>query len=221
MSENNTVIETKQNVCSKRTDYIDWDEYFMAVAFLAAKRSKDPSTQVGACIVNNERKIVGVGYNGMPTGCSDDDFPWTKDSSNRLETKYPYVCHAELNAILNKNNSSVKDCTIYVALFPCNECAKVIIQSGIKTVLYMSDKHAKKDETIAAKRLFDATGVKYRKYTPKHDRIVIDFKKIDWDVMTQSPATPLKHNELTQLPSTPVKNDGTPQLPSTPVKCNE
>ncbi|XP_076300043.1 deoxycytidylate deaminase [Lasioglossum baleicum] len=199
MTENSNIIE------SKRTDYIDWDEYFMAVAFLAAKRSKDPSTQVGACIINDEKKIVGVGYNGMPIGCNDDDFPWSRNSSDRSETKYLYVCHAELNAVLNKNSSSVKNCTIYVALFPCNECAKVIIQSGIKTVVYMSDKHAKKKKTIAAKKMFNAAGVEYRKYTPKNNKIVIDFEEINW-------------NDMTQLPPTPVKSDETPQLLSTPVK---
>ncbi|XP_076249023.1 deoxycytidylate deaminase isoform X2 [Calliopsis andreniformis] len=165
----------------------------MATAFLAAKRSKDPCTQVGACIVNDEKRIVGIGYNGMPTGCSDDEFPWKKNSSNALDTKYLYVCHAEVNAILNKNSSDVKNCTIYIALFPCNECAKVIIQSGIKLVIYMSDKHVHKVETIAAKKMFDAAGVKYRQYTPKNKRIIIDFAEINW-------------NEMTQLPPTPVKN---------------
>ncbi|XP_078042714.1 deoxycytidylate deaminase [Augochlora pura] len=191
MTENSTITKTmsNHNVCSKRTNYIEWEEYFMAVAFLAAKRSKDPSTQVGACVVNNEKKIVGVGYNGMPTGCSDDDFPWSKNSENYLETKYPYVCHAELNAILNKNSSSVKDCTIYTTLFPCNECAKIIIQSGIKSIVYMSDKHAKANGTIASKRLFDATGVLYRQYTPKNDRIVVDFKNIDSQMSVLSSKT--------------------------------
>lgn len=164
----------------------------MAMAFLSAKRSKDPNTQVGACIVNDENRIVGVGYNGMPTGCSDDEFPWKKSTTNPLEVKYLYVCHAEVNAILNKNSSDVKNCTMYVALFPCNECAKVIIQSGIKLIIYMSDKHAEKIETIAAKKMFDASGVQYRQYIPKHERIVIDFNEINWSEMSQLPPTPKK-----------------------------
>ncbi|KAL7981889.1 hypothetical protein Chor_000946, partial [Crotalus horridus] len=118
--------------CKKRDDYLEWPEYFMAVAFLSAQRSKDPNSQVGACIVNSENKIVGIGYNGMPNGCSDDLLPWTRTADNKLNTKYPYVCHAELNAIMNKNSADVKGCSIYVALFPCNECAKLIIQAGKK-----------------------------------------------------------------------------------------
>ncbi|KAG7203682.1 hypothetical protein KM043_013710 [Ampulex compressa] len=182
----------QRDVNSKRSSYIDWDEYFMAVAFLAAKRSKDPCSQVGACIVNNDNKIVGVGYNGMPIGCDDNEFPWQKQSSDPLELKYLYVCHAEVNAILNKNSSDVKDCTIYVGLFPCNECAKIIIQSGIKSIVYMSDKHAHKVETIAAKRMFDAAGIKYRQYIPQNRKIVIDFSEINWNEMTQLPPTPIK-----------------------------
>ncbi|CAH1955144.1 unnamed protein product [Acanthoscelides obtectus] len=152
---------------SKRTDFLEWQEYFMAVAFLAAKRSKDPCTQVGACIVNDDNVIVGIGYNGMPKGCDDDAFSWAKKSQNRRDNKHLYevfflVCHAELNAILNKNCSDIKGCTIYVALFPCNECAKVIIQSGIKEVVYMSDKHAHKCNTIASKKMLNAANVKYR-----------------------------------------------------------
>ncbi|XP_045572587.1 deoxycytidylate deaminase isoform X2 [Salmo salar] len=114
----------------KREDYLEWPEYFMAVAFLSAQRSKDPSSQVGACIVNQENKIVGIGYNGMPNGCDDDLLPWARSADDRLDTKYPYVCHAELNAIMNKNSADVKGCSMYVALFPCNECAKLIIQAG-------------------------------------------------------------------------------------------
>ncbi|KAL6256956.1 deoxycytidylate deaminase [Pogonomyrmex barbatus] len=177
---------------SKRMSYIDWDEYFMAIAFLSAKRSKDPCTQVGACIVNNDKRIVGIGYNGMPMGCSDDEFPWNKGSCTSLDAKYLYVCHAEVNAVLNKNSSDVKDCTIYVALFPCNECAKVIIQSGIKTVIYMSDKHSHKVVTIASKRMFDAAGVTYRQYIPKNQKIEIDFSDINWNEMSQLPQTPTK-----------------------------
>ncbi|XP_018047113.1 PREDICTED: deoxycytidylate deaminase [Atta colombica] len=180
---------------SKRMTYIDWDEYFMAIAFLSAKRSKDPCTQVGACIVNNDKRIVGIGYNGMPTGCNDDEFPWKRGPHTSLESKYLYVCHAEVNAVLNKNSSNVKDCTIYVALFPCNQCAKVIIQSGIKTVIYMSDKYAYKVETIAAKRMFDAAGVMYRQYIPKNQKIEINFSDINWTEMNQLPQTPTKQED--------------------------
>lgn len=150
----------------KRTDYISWDEYFMGIALFSAQRSKDSNTQVGACIVSDENKILSVGYNGMPTGCDDDEMPWERDGENKLDTKYPFVCHAELNAILNSSTGSVKNSKIYVSLFPCNECAKAIIQSGIKEVIYMEDKYAESDEVIASKRMFDMAGVKYTKYSP-------------------------------------------------------
>ncbi|KAK9875901.1 hypothetical protein WA026_009688 [Henosepilachna vigintioctopunctata] len=179
---------------SKRENYISWHDYFMATAFLAAKRSKDPCSQVGACIVNDEKKIVGIGYNGMPIGCSDEDFPWSKDSIDDLENKYLYVCHAELNAVLNKNSADVKNCTIYVGLFPCNECAKVIIQAGIKEIIYLSDKHSHKTSTIASKRLLDAANVKYWQYMPQQCQIIIDFSEIDWNNMNQMPQTPEKHD---------------------------
>ncbi|XP_012140725.1 deoxycytidylate deaminase isoform X1 [Megachile rotundata] len=175
--QNDTTVQTNSEG-NKNKRYLDWDEYFMAIAFLAAKRSKDPRTQVGACIVNSEKRILGIGYNGMPTGCSDDEFPWGKDYDDKLKDKSYYVCHAEVNAILNKNCSDVRNCTIYVALFPCNECAKVIIQSGIKLVIYMSDKQAHKKKTIAAKRMFQAAGVQYRQYIPRNQKIVIDFSEI-------------------------------------------
>ncbi|XP_011261422.1 deoxycytidylate deaminase [Camponotus floridanus] len=191
-----TEISSKRDLNSKRTSYIDWDEYFMAIAFLSAKRSKDPCTQVGACIVNNDKRIVGIGYNGMPMGCDDDKFPWGKGSHNRdLDTKYLYVCHAEINAVLNKNSSDVKDCTMYVGLFPCNECAKVVIQSGIKTIIYMSDKNGHKVETIAAKKMFDAAGIKYRQYIPKNQKIEINFSDINWNQMSQLPQTPIKQED--------------------------
>lgn len=164
----------------------------MATAFLASKRSKDPSSQVGACIVNSDKKIVGVGYNGFPTGCDDDKFPWAKDTADPLDSKYMYVCHAEMNAILNKNSADVKGCTIYVGLFPCNECAKLIIQSGIQEVVYISDKHRDKSHTIAAKMLFDEVGIKYRIYKPNVKQIVIDFTEIDWNCQNQVPPTPKK-----------------------------
>lgn len=136
----------------------------MAVAQLAAKRSKDPSTQVGACIVNRDNKIVATGYNGMPNGVQDDSVPWTKEGPF-LETKYAYVVHAELNAILNSVLTDQTGCRIYVSLFPCNECAKAIIQSGIRHVIYLSDKHKDRDSTKAAKRLFHLAGVKYQSYS--------------------------------------------------------
>lgn len=159
----------------KREDYISWDEYFMGVALLSSHRSKDPNTQVGACIVNEHNKIMSVGYNGFPRGCSDDDFPWERTGDN-FETKYPYVCHAELNAILNNGGASLEGCKIYVALFPCNECAKAIIQTGIKEVIYLSDKYADTVGTRASKRMFDSAGVKYTALVPKREQLVIDFR---------------------------------------------
>lgn len=142
--------------------HISWDEYFMGVAVLSAKRSKDPSTQVGACLVNNDKRIIGIGYNGFPRGCADDVFPWGKTSENELETKYPYVVHAEANAILN-SSASLKDATLYVTLFPCNECAKLIIQSGIKHIVYMCDKYRNTKSDVASKRMLDAAGITYVK----------------------------------------------------------
>ena len=143
-------------------DRISWDEYFMGIALLSAKRSKDPSTQVGACIVDDENKVVSIGYNGMPRHCDDNKLTWEKGED--LDNKYLYVCHAEFNAILNtRSGSSLKGTRIYVTLFPCNECAKEIIQSGIKEVIYLTDKYADTDEVIASKRLFDACEIKYRK----------------------------------------------------------
>ncbi len=145
-------------------DNITWDEYFMGVALLSSKRSKDPNTKVGACIVNCDKKIIGIGYNGMPFGCSDTLFPWANDKENAyLDTKYPYVVHAEPNAILNAN-TSVKGSTLYVTLFPCNECAKLVIQSGIKEIVYMCDKYHDSDSSIASRRMFDCAGIKYRKF---------------------------------------------------------
>jgi len=155
----------------KRTDYISWDEYFMGVAKLAARRSKDPNTQVGACIVSPEDIIISTGYNGMPKGCSDDTFPWDREGE---ETKYPYVVHAELNAILNANGRSLRGSRLYVALFPCNECAKAIIQSGVKEVVYISDKYAGTKENMASKRMLDAAGVKYTQLNANTKQIVID-----------------------------------------------
>ncbi len=158
----------------KRNDYLSWDEYFMSVALMSALRSKDPNTQVGACIVNPSKRIVGVGYNGFPTGCSDDELPWDREG-DFLDTKYPYVCHAELNAVLNSITPDLKGCSIYVALFPCNECAKVLIQAGIKEVVYLSDKYADTDSVKASKIMFDQSKVKYRKLIIKRNPIVIDW----------------------------------------------
>ena len=155
----------------KRTDYISWDEYFMGVAKLAARRSKDPSTQVGACIVSQENIIISTGYNGMPKGCSDDEFPWAREGE---ETKYPYVVHAELNAILNASGRDLRGSRVYVALFPCNECAKAIIQSGVKEVVYLSDKYANTPGVKASKRMLDAAGVKYTQLRPAVKTITLD-----------------------------------------------
>ena len=150
------------DVCKKKENYLTWDEYFMAIAKLSAMRSKDPSTQVGACIVDKNNRILSIGYNGAPNGYSDDIFPWDREG-NELETKYPYVVHAERNAILNCRGSrkDFEGAKIYVDLFPCNECAKEIIQAGISEVIYLSDKYANTNSVIASKRLFDACGVSY------------------------------------------------------------
>lgn len=154
----------------KREDYLSWDEYFMGIALLSSMRSKDPSTQVGACIVNSEKRILSMGYNGMPRDCSDDLFPWDREGAP-LDSKYLYVCHAELNSILNCAIGNVRGCTVYTTLFPCNECAKAIIQAGITEIVYLSDKYADTDGTIASKRMFDAAGVKYRPYTRSEKKI--------------------------------------------------
>ena len=156
----------------KRNDYITWDEYFMGIAILSANRSKDPNTTVGACIVNKNNRIVSTGYNGTPSGLSDEEMPW-KRTGDFKETKYAYVCHSELNAILNYRGD-LDNTTIYVTLFPCNECAKVIVQSGIKEVVYLSDKYAEADSTIVSKKIFDSVGIKYRKYNPSNKKITIE-----------------------------------------------
>lgn len=147
----------------KREDYISWDEYFMGIAMLSAMRSKDNNSQVGACIVSPENKILSLGYNGMPIGCNDDNMPWEREGED-LETKYMYVCHSELNAILNSPNHDLKGARMYVTLFPCNECAKALIQSGISQVIYYEDKYADSDSVIASKRMFDMVGIRYTPY---------------------------------------------------------
>lgn len=156
----------------KRTDYISWDEYFMGVAKLSGMRSKDPNTQVGACIVSVDNKILSMGYNGFPIGCSDDEFPWEKTGEEE-NTKYPYVTHSELNAILNYRGGSLAGARLYVSLFPCNECAKAIIQSGIREVVYESDKYAETVSVRISKRMLDAAGVVYRRYESRGRTIEI------------------------------------------------
>lgn len=162
----------------KRENYISWDEYFMGVALMAARRSKDPGTQVGACIVSPQNKIISTGYNGFPIGLSDDEFPWEREG-NFMDTKYAYVCHAELNAILNNPGTSLADCRIYVALFPCNECAKAIVQSGIREVVFISDKYKETEVVKVSKRIFDGAGVTYRKFVATHDSITVSFREED------------------------------------------
>lgn len=164
---------------TKRKDYISWDEYFMGIALLSAQRSKDPSTQVGACIVNDHNKIISVGYNGFPWGCNDDDFPWERSAENEFDTKYPYVCHGELNAILNSGGSNLFGCKIYVGLFPCNECAKAIIQAGIKEIIFISDKYADTPGVKASKRMLTASGVSFRKFQAHTAELKISFKEED------------------------------------------
>lgn len=157
----------------KRQDYISWDEYFMGVSMLSGMRSKDPHTQVGACIVSSDNKMLSMGYNGFPTGCSDDTFPWEKEGDGN-ETKYPFVTHSELNAILNYRGGSLEGAKIYVSLFPCNECAKAIIQSGIKTIIYDIDKYATTPSVIASKKMLDAAGVGYYQYKRTGRKLTIE-----------------------------------------------
>ena len=163
----------------KRQDYISWDEYFMSISLLAAQRSKDPNTQVGCCIVSGkdspypENVIISTGYNGFPYGCSDDEFPWDRTGTPNA-TKYPFVVHSELNAILNAGGKSLVGAKLYVSLFPCNECAKAIIQSGIKEVIYGIDKYSDTPSVIASKRMMDAAGVHYRQYWASGRKITLD-----------------------------------------------
>ncbi len=157
----------------KRDDYISWDEYFMGIALLSGMRSKDPNTQVGACIVSSDNKILSVGYNGFPIGCSDDDFPWNREGEPG-QTKYFYAAHSELNAILNYRGGSLEGARLYVSLFPCNECAKAIIQAGIREIVYDSDKYKHTPSVIASKRMLDSSGVSYRKYEYTGRRIEIN-----------------------------------------------
>ncbi len=149
----------------KRKDYINWDEYFMGIATMTALRSKDNNSQVGACLVSEDNKILSMGYNGMPLGCNDDEMPWGREG-DPLDTKYMYVCHAELNAILNSPHKTLKGARCYVTLFPCNECSKAIIQSGIKEIVYFSDKYHDTPSSIAARFMLKKAGVKMTPYTP-------------------------------------------------------
>lgn len=200
-----------------RTNYIDWDNYFMMVSMVSGLRSKDPSTQVGACIVL-DNKIIGVGYNGLPTGCKDEDYPWDVREGKLAETKYPYICHAELNAILN-STSSVKGATIYVSLFPCNECAKAIIQSGIKEIVYLSDKYKDTDTNKISKRMLNDAGVTYRQmelthdlqivernkekepvHISKQDKHICDKGKGNDNISKEKPKNKSLHNEWVQIP---------------------
>jgi dCMP deaminase len=156
----------------KKTDYLKWDEYFMGIALLSTERSKDPSTSVGACIVSQDNKILSVGYNGMPMGCSDDEFPWDREGTP-YESKYFYVCHAEMNAILNYTGTAMHNSKIYTTLFPCNECTKALIQKGIKEIIYMCDKYSETDSVRASKRMLNAAGVNYRQYEPINKDITL------------------------------------------------
>ena len=165
--------EGGRTVSDKRKDYISWDEYFMSVAILSGMRSKDPNTQVGACIVSSDNEILSMGYNGLPIGCSDDEFPWAREGE-ALETKYVYTVHSELNAILNYRGGSLEGAKLYVSLFPCNECAKAIIQAGIKTVVYDEDKYALTPAVMASKRMMDAAGVRYYRYQRTGRKIEIE-----------------------------------------------
>ena len=158
----------------KRQDYISWDEYFMGIAKLSALRSKDPNTQVGACIVSEDNKILSMGYNGMPIGCDDDEFPWNRDSEDPYDNKYYYSTHSELNAILNYRGGSLEGAKIYVTLFPCNECAKAIIQCGIKKVIFDDNKYEDTSSVKASERMFKTAGVEVEQYSRSNEKIEID-----------------------------------------------
>ena len=165
----------------KRQNVISWDEFFMMTAVAAQLRSKDPHTQVGACIVSDKNKIMSVGYNGFPRGCSDDVFPWARVSvaGDDTDTKYPYVCHAELNAILNNRGADLEGCRIYVPLFPCNECAKAIIQTGIKEVIYLSDKYDGTPMNTASKKMLSSAGVLFRQIEFPIDEVRLSYRAED------------------------------------------
>ncbi|MDO4316718.1 MAG: dCMP deaminase family protein [Lachnospiraceae bacterium] len=157
----------------KRTDYLSWDQYFMGIAMMSAMRSKDPNSSVGACIVSQDNRILSVGYNGMPRGCSDDEYPWEREG-DELETKYYFVCHAELNALLNYSGTDMKNARCYTTLFPCNECTKALIQAGIREIVYLSDKYDQTKSNIAAKRMFRSAGVATRQLEPSGKHLTFD-----------------------------------------------
>ncbi len=163
----------KKLLGGKRKDYLSWDEFFMGISKLSAGRSKDPNTQVGACIVSGDNRILSIGYNGAPNGFPDDEFPWNREGKP-TETKYMYVCHGEANAINNYYGSrkDLKGAKIYVDLFPCNECAKLIVQCGISEVVYLSDKYDGTDGNVASKHIFDTCGVKYRMMGKEHQKVL-------------------------------------------------
>ncbi len=165
------VMHDRMEINMKREDYLDWDEYFMGIAMLSALRSKDPHTSVGACIVGQDNKILSVGYNGMPRGCSDDEYSWARDEESPLDNKYLYVCHAELNALLNYSGNALKGAKIYTTLFPCNECTKALIQSGITEVIYQCDKYSDTASVIASKRMMKTVGIKHRCYETSGKKI--------------------------------------------------
>jgi len=175
-----TILQDKfkpKEIGGKKKDYISWHEYFMGITLLARLRSKDPVTQTGACIVDSDNKIVSIGYNGAPIGLSDDDFPWRIKTGNYADMKYPYICHAELNAIVIANPKNLRGCKIYTTVFPCNECVKLIIQSGIKEILYLSDKHSDSDMNKAAKYMIDKVGIRCIRLDMLGKKIVLDFSK--------------------------------------------
>ena len=158
-----------------RLDAISWDMYFMSIAQLSALRSKDPNTRVGACVVDSHRRIVSIGYNGFPAGCADDALPWAREAATTLDTKYLYVVHAEANALLNGGGTSMRGCSLYVALFPCCECAKLAIQAGIREIVYLSDKYASTPSMIASRRMFALAGVSTRQFVPPQAALSITF----------------------------------------------
>ncbi|XP_061393990.1 probable deoxycytidylate deaminase [Musca vetustissima] len=195
MSQNGLTTSTKSPlkltplINCKRQDYLYWEDYFMATAVLSSQRSKDPVTQVGAVIVNEDNRIVAIGYNGFPSRCEDDEFPWYKASEieelleedqqlDPMQDKKMFVVHAEANAILNKNCANLKGTRIFTTLFPCNECAKLIVQSGITKVYYISDKYADKPIYRASRLMFAKASIECVRYVPRQKKIVIDFERI-------------------------------------------
>lgn len=157
--------------------HLSWYDTFMYLAELVSLRSKDPVTKVGSCIVDRDHKIVGIGYNGFPRGCSDSDFPWCREGESPLDTKYPYVVHAEKNAIANTDRINLEGCKLFVTLFPCNECAKDIIQSGIREVYYFRNKYPQSLPTVASWRMFNTAGVHCERYEPQTESVSLSLKE--------------------------------------------